>query len=573
MTQLTDLEQCAYTDLFQRVLVQQQLGNLTQARQLCEQLFEIKAADAQALHLLGIILGQQGQSDAAIEKLNQALLLEPKSAAIYSHLGNVYRGLGNIPQASEYYHQAIHLNPDYAEAYNNLANIAYTQQDLSTALKYYAKAVNLSPDLADAHFNLGMVFIKQHQLEAAEKQFHNVVALNPAHFHAYYYLGFLYFQREAIDEAIAAFKEVIKLNKMHLDAHNNLGAAYLKTGNYLEAIKSFATALRINEDHLEARSNLANTLLQQDRYQEASWNYEELLKRNPDDWEAHYNLGVALMPLGKFTEAQTHLQQILTVQPGNVHALINLAAAYLNQGKNKLAVAYYQAALHLQPDNTAIAYILDALAGKTVAQAPADYVKNLFDGYASHFDEHVAQALQYQVPELIKKALEPLIKSEQTNLAICDLGCGTGLSGAVLKDWAGYLVGIDLSPKMIKVAAQKNIYDKLITDDLVNGLTTAVMQFDIIVAADVLVYIGDLHAVFHRVTQSLKPDGYFIFSVEQAGKGEYQLQSTARYAHSKKYLQKIAQETDMKMISCQKKILRQQQDKEINGYIVVLGKK
>jgi predicted TPR repeat methyltransferase len=118
-------------------------------------------------------------------------------------------------------------------------------------------------------------------------------------------------------------------------------------------------------------------------------------------------------------------------------------------------------------------------------------------------------------PELIIERLA-LVTAAASSLDILDAGCGTGLCGPLLKPFAAHLVGVDLSAGMLKEAAKSALYDELIEADLTTYMATHPLAFDVIVAADTLVYHGRLdHAVTAAAT-ALKPGGFLLRGVKIA---------------------------------------------------------
>ena len=94
-------------------------------------------------------------------------------------------------------------------------------------------------------------------------------------------------------------------------------------------------------------------------------------------------------------------------------------------------------------------------------------------------------------------------------LDILDLGCGTGGAGAWLKDYARSLTGVDLSENMIALARKKLLYQDLHVQSLNEYLQTSVKKFDLVVASDVLSYVGALESTFQQVinkTSSITKD-------------------------------------------------------------------
>ena len=111
--------------------------------------------------------------------------------------------------------------------------------------------------------------------------------------------------------------------------------------------------------------------------------------------------------------------------------------------------------------------MIAALGGRRAPRnAPDDYVRRQFDSYAEDFDKSLVGDLEYQAPELIEKALKAVRAPDAPPADIADLGCGTGLVGPRVRPWARSLVGIDLSPKMIREARKRRVYDKLVMDEI-----------------------------------------------------------------------------------------------------------
>src|SRR4030067_841370 len=98
-----------------------------------------------------------------------------------------------------------------------------------------------------------------------------------------------------------------------------------------------------------------------------------------------------------------------------------------------------------------------------------------------------------------------------------------GLSDSMRGGRARQLTGIDWSPGMLARARERGLYDRLIEGDIVQVLAGQGASFDLVAAADVFVYIGDLEAVGASVGQGLRPGGWLTFSVETLSGGEYTL--------------------------------------------------
>ena len=205
------------------------------------------------------------------------------------------------------------------------------------------------------------------------------------------------------------------------------------------------------------------------------------------------------------------------------------------------------------------------------AQVPSQSVADLFDRYAGTFDEHLRGKLGYRAPELIAAAVEAN-RTSGAGMDVLDLGCGTGLCGPLLRPMAKTLVGVDLSPGMIDKARERGVYDRLEVGDLIETLRRSPRAYDLLVAADVFVYLGDLAPTFEAAAAALRPGGLLVFTVEAATKGDrYQLQQASRrYAHSQGYLRRLAGMYGFETCSLTGIEARVDAGRPVSGYLAVL---
>ncbi len=188
------------------------------------------------------------------------------------------------------------------------------------------------------------------------------------------------------------------------------------------------------------------------------------------------------------------------------------------------AAQAFRASLKADPADAQGATARLALIGRADATPalPQAYVARLFDDYAWRFDKHLIKNLGYRAPALIAEAVSA-VASDRRFASALDLGCGTGLMGEALHDRVGHLVGIDLSAAMIAKARERGLYERLVVGDAAAMLgRESPGGFDLIVAADALVYLGDLAPLFAAVGTALTADGLFAFSVEACEGGGFQ---------------------------------------------------
>ena len=271
-------------------------------------------------------------------------------------------------------------------------------------------------------------------------------------------------------------------------------------------------------------------------------------------------------------------EQALERAPGFVAALALLGRARAAQGQRDAAVAVLNRALASTPDD-ALGLRLDLahLGALPLEEAITDeYVRALFDDYAVRFDRHLVEGLKYRAPELIQAAVSRTCSARLRPFRfrrLLDLGCGTGLMAKAFLGIADTMVGVDLSPRMLAKAASTRLYDSLHEGDLVAFLEVeSEGTADLVVAADVFVYLARLEAAFARVRRVLEPGGLFAFTVQaHAGEG-ITLGEDARYAHGERHLRDLAADTGFGISLFEAVSTRQDRGVDVPGWLVVLDR-
>lgn len=263
------------------------------------------------------------------------------------------------------------------------------------------------------------------------------------------------------------------------------------------------------------------------------------------------------------------LRQALELAPAWVAGWVTLGGYREAAGMRAEAALAYRTALALDPaDGHGASLKLAALGEAPVpATAPAAFVRGLFDQYAAGFEAQLVGRLGYRVPDLLLAALTGVCGRERRFRHALDLGCGTGLMGERLRPVASRLSGLDLSPAMLEKARRKGIYDALQEGDL---LALDGEGCDLVAAADVLNYVGDLSPVFGRVAACLEAGGLFVFSVEAHGGEEpFVLAETLRYRHAATSVEALLQTAGFAIRAARRAVLRQDRGEAVEGMAFV----
>lgn len=500
--------------LLQQAISHHQQGRLQQAEDCYVKVLQIDPRQFDALHLIGVIAKQRGDAQSALNFFAKAIAVDARQAKVHCNLGATFQEIGESAKALACYDVALSLQNDYALVWNNRGNALRELKRYQEALDSFTRAMEIQLNYPEAFLNRG-------------------ICLQELGEHT---------------QALADIEDAIKLRNAYPAAQFARGFSLQQLGLYEEALNAYTLALQSQTAPTVA--NLA---------------------------ALHCNRGMVLAKLQRYSEALLDLQQAQTMRPDFGNAYLQAAHVYRSLQEHEAAIHTYQTALALTQDKAQreqIEYCLASLgAAPAPNAAPAMYVKELFDQYAAHFDAHL-QTLSYQVPHLLQDALQDALQASGITRieSALDLGCGTGLCGDYLAMVAQHLTGVDLSENMLAKARARNVYQELICDDILHFLAQASAHYDLIVAADVLVYFGQLEELFAGVKDKLASGGHFAFSVEASATDDFHLQASQRYAHSASYIRQLAEKHKLQLRHSSQHSGRREAQQEVQSLIVVLQK-
>ena len=351
--------------------------------------------------------------------------------------------------------------------------------------------------------------------------------------------------------------------------YNIRGAVYAGIGQLDASIESYNKALTIKPTYTSVYNNLGNTLQEQGKLDEAIEAYNQALTIKPDYADALINMGNTLKEQGKLDEAIEAYNQAVNIEPDNANAYNNMGNTLKAQGKLNEAIEAYNQALTIDPDYANARHIRSALTGETTNVPPREYVENLFDEYAIHFENSLVVDLEYRTPSILADIV--LKQSFDGSLgSVLDLGCGTGLIGEKVRRFCTVLEGVDLSSQMLQQAERKKIYDKLFHGEITQYLSNVELDFDCFISADVFVYLGDLSNVFRLIKSQNKRSGKLVFTVEHTELDGFRLEESGRYSHSRAYIQDLCADFGYTISYFSKANLRKDKGQFIAGGIYIL---
>ena len=455
-------------------------------------------------------------------------------------LGLVHWENGRFDTAARTFAAALSLVPEDPDLWRDLASVYSASDRDEQALTAIRKSLEFDPLNAQSWQTLASVGDRLDDVETAEDAYRRTIALNPEAPAAHLGLGLLLFRKKHYEEALAALRVSVALDPVNGVAHYALGHLSFIANDFAGCARAFDEAVRLTLplDPLTRQKRARALTFQamiEGRVQEALQNYNAIAGEDRED------LDIIARDAFSVLSAAGHLE----------------AAAVI--GRMRLAE---------KPDDPVRRYLLDAVLGRSMNAAPTDYIETYFDQFAPVFDSKLTETLQYDAPCQMAQR----VAAHRTGFRhMLDLGCGTGLAAKELQPLGSALTGVDLSAGMLAEADKRGGYTELVKAEAVAYLAATDHRFDLIFAADSLIYFGDLGPLLQAAAGALAPGGLFALSIELATGDSFTLQPSGRFAHSLTHLKATA--TDFVILETIESNIRLEAGHPVPGLYVLLERR
>lgn len=414
-------------------------------------------------------------------------------------------------------------------------------------------------------------------LARAERIYREVLAQDPVHPIALHYLGIFLHQNGQHDEGVQSIRLSCALQPDNAAWHNDLGNVLFALREFGEASEAYQASLDADPHDHVVWNNLGSSQLQHNDSEGAIASFKQAVALSPE-------FGPALIHLGNIYDAagdkmtSSHYQCRAFVLPpleGKSKEMLGISFYFL--GRLQETADIYRDWMEDEPDNPIAAHMYAACSQIEVPGRASDsYLEKHFDRYAETFNANLVGSLGYRGPQLMGQGLD-IIGAAGKQYDVLDLGCGTGLCAPIVAAHARSLTGVDLSGKMLDQARARGGYDRLIKQEITDFMAAESQAFDLVLAADTLIYFGDLEKVFDAVASTLRSAGHFVFTVEaltpEAGQVDgFQLHPSGRYRHGTDYVMRCLADAGLTLVSMTDATLREEIRQPVKGVLAVAQK-
>lgn len=284
--------------------------------------------------------------------------------------------------------------------------------------------------------------------------------------------------------------------------------------------------------------------------------------KHRDFTKNNFEMGVAHFRKGNVQDAVFRFKLVTWMNPKHADGWYWLGRSLLRDGKKSQAVAALQKVQQMKPGQEDTSYMLAVAMGAAASQnllpkrMPPSLVKEHFEGIASDYVATI-EVGQHKGHELVADSTRAALVAGRMDHVVLDVGVGTGLCGVRLRDVSAHITGVDISAKMLERAmlatdaAGKKLYDALVHREAHDFLSAAADgAFDVVLAAGVVDYIGDIDALWKQVARVLKSGGIFALSASSMNESGYRFDTAAEhFRFSKAYLEGLASQNGMVAVS------------------------
>ena len=316
----------------QAAIDRQRAGRFDDAERLYNEILAAHPEQPDALQFLGVLAGQRGTPEAAIDYLTRAIAVKHRNPVYHYNLGLAYQAAGRMENSSDSFRQVLELKSDHVGALKGLGWALLMLNRLEEAELCCRKVIKMAPQDPRARNNLAAVLFGRESIDEAEACAREALRLMPNFAEAHNNLGNTFLAQETYDEAAECYRKALRLSPQYTDAHHNLGVALRGLGKPVSAMASLREAIEIRPDYAEAHCSLASTYRLLGFGPEAEYEYREALRHKSDYAAAAIGLANVLVDKGDLETSLSLFEEVLRRDPKSEKGLAGTAEILERKG-------------------------------------------------------------------------------------------------------------------------------------------------------------------------------------------------------------------------------------------------
>lgn len=290
-------------------------GDFGRAETLYRAALDREPGHAESLHLLGRIAHTQGQSEAAVGLIEQAVALKPRKAVYRDTLGQALLLAGRNAEAVAAFRQAVRLDKSSVSALYNLGNALAAQREHAEAAQVFRRAIAIAPAFAGAHNSLGNTLAALGDHARAAEAFREALDLEPGAAQLHINLATMLLELRRDAEATQLLDRALEIVPADPHALELLSKACQRNGDFVPQERALRRAIIQAPNNADLVAKLALLLDMQDRVDEAGPFFRQVLDLAPKIPLSHANYGIWLRTTGDLAGSEQCLRAGLALAP------------------------------------------------------------------------------------------------------------------------------------------------------------------------------------------------------------------------------------------------------------------
>lgn len=181
-----------------------------QAASICRRLLDRNPDDHEALHMLGVILCEQGNAAEGLPLLERAAALDPGHPGKLHSFGRMLARNGRQRDAITHFLSALAIVPHDARIHRNLGRVYLDLGMWEAALECFDRSQALDPNNAALHNDRGIALSFLGRVDEAVAAYQRAIDLDPSHREAWGNLATMYERSNRLPEATATIEEGLR---------------------------------------------------------------------------------------------------------------------------------------------------------------------------------------------------------------------------------------------------------------------------------------------------------------------------------------------------------------------------
>lgn len=321
---------------------------------------------AKDINQQGVLLAKAGNVEAAIEKFDRAIELDPMLIDTYKNYGDLFLHLEKFEEAKKYYKKAL-LIVKNGEIYFQLGNACFMNDEPHEGLENYNLALSSGYDSDEMLFFMGLAYEHLNDDKMALRYVQKALIKNPSRPDYKVKKINIMLRLDMIEEATVAVDDLIANDPELYDGYHIKTSILLEKKEYEKAIEFAKSATDKFPEDADLMLDYAKACALADKFEEAKRivNIAKSMKYYEES-KAQFALLSAQISaeVGDIDEAIKECDECISLENEELHAearfmRINLALtkpdfktalehanALINEGKHN---SYYFAALYYRP--------------------------------------------------------------------------------------------------------------------------------------------------------------------------------------------------------------------------------